>query len=163
MRRLLILPLLAVLAACQTVATPLGFSSQQVAVLQQEGFKPVGETYELGIEDRLLFEVDKSDLQPDKAAVIERLAGTLLGIGIGGAMIEGHTDSTGTPEYNRALSLRRAETVKSAMVAAGMAATALRVMGMGETDPVDTNDTPEGRQQNRRVVVIVAPLDIVKK
>lgn len=163
MRKLLIVPLLLALAACQTVTKPLGFSSRQVAVLQQEGFKPVGETFELGIEDRLLFEVDKSDLQPDKAAIISRLATTLLGIGIGGSLVEGHTDSTGAPEYNRALSLRRAETVKGAMVAAGMADSALRVVGLGETDPIDTNDTPEGRQQNRRVVVIVAPLDIVKK
>lgn len=162
MRSLLILPLLILLAACQTVTAPPGFSSQQVAVLQQEGFKPVGDNWELGIEDRVLFEVDKSDLQPAAAAIIDRLARTLLGIGIGGAMVEGHTDATGTPEYNQGLSLRRAQTVKAAMVAAGMGDPAVRVIGLGETDPIDTNDTPEGRQQNRRVVVIVAPVDIVK-
>jgi len=163
MRNLLILPLLILLAACQTVTKPTGFSSQQVAALQQEGFKPVGETWELGIEDRVLFEVDKSDLQSDRAAIIEKLARNLLGIGIGGSLVEGHTDATGSSDYNRSLSLRRAETVKAAMIAAGMAEPAVRVVGLGETDPVDTNDTPEGRQQNRRVVVIVAPPDIVRR
>lgn len=163
MRKLFSAVLVLLLAACQTVTPPTGFSRQQVAALVQEGFKPVGETWELGIEDRVLFEVDKSDLQPDRAAIIEKLARNLLGIGIGGAMVEGHTDATGASEYNRALSLRRAETVKAAMVTAGMAEPAVRVIGLGETDPIDTNDTPEGRQQNRRVVVIVAPLDIIRR
>lgn len=161
MRNLLAMALLALLAACQTIPAVPRFSQAQVAVLQQEGFKPAGETWELGIEDRVLFAVNESALQPESIAIIDRLAKTLAGIGLGGAMIEGHTDSSGSSEYNQALSLRRAEAVKAAMVAAGMPEAGVRVIGLGETDPIESNDTPEGRAQNRRVVVIVAPSDLV--
>ena len=162
MRKLLTLALLALLAACQTVPAMPRFSQAQVAVLQQEGFKPgTGEAWELGIEDRVLFAVNESALQPESIGIIDRLVKTLAGIGLGGAMIEGHTDSSGSSEYNQALSLRRAEAVKVAMVTAGMPETGVRVIGLGETDPIETNDTPEGRAQNRRVVVIVAPSDLV--
>lgn len=162
MRRFLVGVLCVLLAACQTVPVQPHFSQAQVAVFEQEGFKPVGENYELGIADRVLFEVDQSELQPANAAIIERLAKVLLGVGIGGTMVEGHTDASGSSAYNQALSERRAAAVKTAMVAAGMAAIAVRTVGLGETDPIDTNDTPEGRSQNRRVVVIVAPGDILK-
>ncbi len=161
MRKVLVLFAALLVAACQTVPAVRGFSAQQVAVLKQEGFAPVGENWELGIADRVLFAVNESELKPENAAVIERLAKILLGIGIGGTMVEGHTDSTGSAEYNQALSLRRAQSVKAAMVAAGMAEPAVRVVGLGETDPIESNDTEEGRAQNRRVVVIVAPSDLV--
>ncbi len=161
MRNLLAMALLALLAACQTIPAVPRFSQAQVAVLQQEGFKPAGETWELGIEDRVLFAVNESALQPESIAIIDRLAKTLAGIGLGGAMIEGHTDSSGSSEYNQALSLRRAAAVKAAMVTAGMPEAGVRVIGLGETDPIESNDTPEGRAQNRRVVVIVAPSDLV--
>lgn len=161
MRKVLVLFAALLVAACQTVPPVRGFSAQQVAVLKQEGFAPVGENWELGIADRVLFAVNESELKPENAAVIERLTKILLGIGIGGTMVEGHTDATGSTEYNQALSLRRAQSVKAAMVAAGMAEPAVRVIGLGETDPIESNDTEEGRAQNRRVVVIVAPSDLV--
>lgn len=162
MRKILVACTALLLAACQTVPAQTGFSKEQVSVLQQEGFKPVGENWELGIADRVLFGVDSSDLQPESAAVIERLTKILLGIGIGGTLVEGHTDSTGSPVYNQALSLRRAQAVKAAMIGAGMTEPSVRVIGLGETDPIETNDTEEGRAQNRRVVVIVAPSDLAK-
>jgi OOP family OmpA-OmpF porin len=162
MRKIVVAVLCVLLAACQTVPQRASFSQTQIAVLQQEGFKPVGENWELGIADRVLFEVDKSDLQPESTAVIDRLAKILLGVGIGGTLVEGHTDSSGSPEYNQSLSLRRARSVKAAMVAAGMPEAGVRVIGLGETDPVESNATEEGRAQNRRVVVIVAPSDLAK-
>jgi outer membrane protein OmpA-like peptidoglycan-associated protein len=162
MRKILAACAALLLAACQTIPAEPSFSQRQVAVLQQEGFKPVGENWELGIADRVLFGVDSSDLQPESAAVIERLTKILLGIGIGGTLVEGHTDSTGSPVYNQALSLRRAQAVKAAMIGAGMTEPSVRVIGLGETDPVESNDTEEGRTQNRRVVVIVAPSDLAK-
>lgn len=162
MRKILIACAALLLAACQSVPKVPSFSEAQVAVLQQEGFKPVGENWELGIADRVLFAVNESDLQPENAAVIARLTKILLGIGIGGTTVEGHTDSSGSAEYNQALSLRRAQAVKAAMVAAGMTDAAVRVVGLGETDPIESNDTEEGRAQNRRVVVIVAPSDLAQ-
>ncbi len=162
MRKLLALGAALLLAACQTIPVEPRFSAQQVTTLQQEGFKPVGENWELGIADRVLFGVDSSDLQPESAAVIDRLTKILLGVQIQGALVEGHTDSTGSPIYNQALSLRRAQAVKAAMITSGMAEPAVRVIGLGETDPIESNDTEDGRAQNRRVVVIVAPSDLAK-
>ena len=161
MPRFLVMAALALLAACQTTPQKPAFSKAQIAVLEAEGFKPVGDNYELGIADKMLFAVNQSDLQPDSAAVVERLAKALAGGGISGALVEGHTDSTGSDEYNQALSERRANTVKAALAAGGLSAASLRAVGLGETDPIDSNDTEEGRAQNRRVVVVISPLDAV--
>jgi outer membrane protein OmpA-like peptidoglycan-associated protein len=159
MRRLMLVCLIAALAACQTVPKKLGFSKQQVAVLTTEGFKPVEENYELGFDDRVLFEVDKSDLSGKAVAILGRLTKVLRGVGIHGAGVEGHTDSTGSDEYNQALSERRASSVKAQIVSTGMAEAEVRAVGLGETQPVASNDTDEGRQQNRRVVIVVTPVD----
>jgi outer membrane protein OmpA-like peptidoglycan-associated protein len=159
MRKLLIACLFVALAACQTVTKKPGFSKAQVAALTAEGFKPVEENYELGLDDRVLFEVDKADLSPEAVGILDRLTKVLLGVGIHGAGVEGHTDSTGSDEYNQALSERRAASVKVQIVGTGMAEPEVRAIGLGETQPVGSNDTPEGRAENRRVVIVVTPAD----
>lgn len=161
MPRLILLAMLALLAACQTTPKKPTFSKQQVALLVAEGFKPVGENYELGIADKVLFAVDQSDLPPEAAAIVDRLAKALTGVGISGAMVEGHTDSTGSDEYNQTLSERRATSVRDALAKGGLSPASLRAQGFGETDSIETNDTDEGRAQNRRVVVVITPLDAV--
>jgi OOP family OmpA-OmpF porin len=159
MRRLILVFLIAALAACQTVPKKLGFSKAQVTALTAEGFKPVEENYELGLDDRVLFEVDKSDLSVEAVGILGRLTKTLLGVGIHGAGVEGHTDSTGSDTYNQVLSERRAAAVKVQIVGTGMAEPEVRAVGLGETQPVASNDTPEGRSENRRVVIVVTPAD----
>jgi OOP family OmpA-OmpF porin len=67
--------------------------------------------------------------------------------------IEGHTDSSGSDAYNQDLSQRRAGAVRDYLVAGGLQASALNATGMGETSPVDSNSTKEGRANNRRVVI----------
>ena len=67
----------------------------------------------------------------------------------------GHTDSVGTDAYNQGLSVRRANTVKAYLVSKGVAAERVLVEGKGETQPVASNATKDGRAQNRRVVVEV--------
>jgi OOP family OmpA-OmpF porin len=67
--------------------------------------------------------------------------------------VEGHTDSTGSDAYNQGLSERRAGTVGAYLVEAGLPASMVSTSGLGESSPVDTNDTAEGRQNNRRVVI----------
>lgn len=161
MRHLIALAAFATLAACQTVPKKPGFSKQQVALLTAQGFKPVGENYELGISDRVLFAVNQSELPPEGAAVVDKLAKALSGVGISGALVEGHTDSTGSEEYNQALSERRAGTVRDALARGGLAVTGVRAQGLGESDPIESNDTEEGRAQNRRVVLVVTPQDAV--
>lgn len=150
---------LALLAACQTVPPTTGFTKEQVAVLEARGFHEVDGNYELGLDNRVLFGFDSSALHADVAPMLSDLVGALTGVGVFGAEVEGHTDSQGATEYNQALSERRAEAVKQGLVTAGMAADRVRARGLGETDPVATNDTDEGRQQNRRVVIVVSPAD----
>lgn len=161
MRKLMLGIMVLALAACQTVPDKPAFNARQIAAMQQEGFKPVGENYELGISDRVLFEVNQSELLPETAESIVRVARVLVGVGISGATVEGHTDSTGAAEYNAALSMRRAEAVKTRLASGGLNPAAIRAEGLGEADPIDSNDTAEGRAQNRRVVIVVTPADAV--
>jgi len=70
-------------------------------------------------------------------------------------MVEGHTDSSGDFDHNMELSKQRADSVKQWLVDNhGIAADRLRTMGLGSTQPKDTNDTDSGRQQNRRVELV---------
>ena len=82
-----------------------------------------------------------------------------MSVGIKGASVIGHTDSTGAEEYNAGLSQRRAQAVAQSMIVAGMDSSRIRVEGRGESQPIDSNDTEEGRAQNRRVVIVVSPED----
>jgi OOP family OmpA-OmpF porin len=159
MRNFILMLMLAALAACATVPKKPGFSKAQVAAMTELGFKPVSDNFELGLEDRVLFAVDKSDLSPEASAVLGRIATTLVAVNIRGASVFGHSDSTGSSEYNLSLSQRRAASVKGGLAAAGMDLARIRDQGVGETQPVAGNDTDAGRAQNRRVVIIVSPED----
>jgi OmpA-OmpF porin, OOP family len=70
-------------------------------------------------------------------------------------VLEGHTDSVGSDSYNLKLSQERAEAVQDFLLKNGLAAASLTARGLGESYPVATNDTAAGRQQNRRVQIIV--------
>jgi outer membrane protein OmpA-like peptidoglycan-associated protein len=72
-------------------------------------------------------------------------------------VVEGHTDSTGSDTYNMQLSDRRANSVKRLLVQRGVADYRITTIGYGESRPVATNNTPEGRQMNRRVEIRVNP------
>jgi len=159
LRRLTILAFL-VLAACQTVQhSAHRFTAQQTAALTALDFKPVGENYELGLNERLLFDIDSSNLTEAARQALGHISTTFGEVGIHGAALEGHTDSTGTAAHNRELSLRRAVAVKAALVRAGMADAGVRTVGKGKGQPIASNTTSEGRAQNRRVVIIVTPED----
>jgi OOP family OmpA-OmpF porin len=147
------------LSGCQTVPHKPGFSPRQAEALAANDFKQVGDNYELGLSERVLFEVDKSDLTPQAVATVDKLAQVFLSVDIHGAGVEGHTDSTGTRDYNQQLSERRAASVKAELVKGGLKAADIRAVGRGEYQPIASNDTPDGRQQNRRVVIIVTPED----
>lgn len=148
------------LAACQSVETVPGFSAEQVAVLEGNGFEKVGDHWELGLSDRLLFPSDQSRLGEAQAETIERLTLALTGVGVRGARVVGHADSTGSESHNDKLSMDRAEAVRAVMIRSGMDAGAVKAEGMGARQPIESNDTLEGRQENRRVVVIVTSFHV---
>ena len=156
-RTLFLLAFAALLAACQSVPTRTGFTPEQIAALKTEGFVETGTDWALTLTERLLFPTNESALQPGQGEHIATLAKNLASVGIFTARVEGHTDSTGSAAYNLTLSQARAQAVAAPLQAGGMRFTADQVIGRGEAVPMSSNDTAEGRQDNRRVVVIVSP------
>ena len=101
------------------------------------------------------FDFDKSDIRPDAVPILDQAAATLKEYGSVIIAVNGYTDSIGSDAYNERLSLRRANAVRAYLEAHGVAASRMTVKGFGEADPVASNDTAEGRAQNRRVELIV--------
>jgi outer membrane protein OmpA-like peptidoglycan-associated protein len=106
--------------------------------------------------DDVLFDVDAADLKPGADSMLDRLAGFLEEYEEREVLIEGHTDSTGPENYNETLSERRANAVREALTERGIAATRIRTRGLGEAEPIASNSTAAGRQQNRRVDVVIS-------
>ncbi len=102
------------------------------------------------------FDFDKSELRTDSRPTLDEAADTLKENTDVHIMVEGNTDSQGTEIYNERLSVRRAEAVFRYLVNRGIAPERMEVVGYGESKPVASNDTEEGRAQNRRVELHVA-------
>ncbi len=109
-----------------------------------------GATFDIG---DVLFEVDSARLRPGAARRLDALAGYLTAERGVQVRVDGHTDSTASDAYNLELSRARAEAVADVLVQAGVPERRLRVEGFGERQPVATNATVAGRQQNRRVEI----------
>jgi outer membrane protein OmpA-like peptidoglycan-associated protein len=105
----------------------------------------------LNLRSELLFETDSAVLSEDAIARVSRIGDILAKYPEDRIRIEGHTDSRGTASYNEELSLRRAEAVARVLNSRGVAPGQVLVLGMGEEQPVASNDTSEGRSANRRV------------
>jgi outer membrane protein OmpA-like peptidoglycan-associated protein len=107
----------------------------------------------------VLFEVDRSELKPGAARNLDKLVAALTDHPQTRVEIEGHTDSTGSPEYNLGLSERRANAVRAYLIGGGIDPARLSARGLGLDFPVATNATAEGRQQNRRVEIVIEQHD----
>jgi outer membrane protein OmpA-like peptidoglycan-associated protein len=105
----------------------------------------------------LLFDVDSAAIRPAVTGDLAAVARNLLDYPDSTVEVLGHTDDTGSAAYNQALSERRAQSVASVLVSEGVAQARVRAGGRGETQPVASNSTPEGRQQNRRVEIFIRP------
>lgn len=104
----------------------------------------------------VLFRSGSFELLPGARERRAKVSGIVLAYPSLHLAIEGHTDSVGTDDYNQQLSERRAQAVRDYFVQQGINSGAIEANGYGKTEPIATNDTPEGRQQNRRVELILS-------
>jgi outer membrane protein OmpA-like peptidoglycan-associated protein len=104
----------------------------------------------------VLFDFNKYTLKPGAREKLAKVSGILLAYPSLRLQLEGHTDSIGSDEYNLTLSQKRAESVRDYIVEQGVASANVSAVGLGKDNPVATNDTNAGRQQNRRVEMVVS-------
>lgn len=126
--------------------------------------KVVGQEIHIELAADVLFDFDKADIRPEAAATLAKAAVIVRAHSGGHIRVEGHTDNKGTHAYNVALSQRRAQAVVTWLrEREGLRGAAFQVHGFAETRPVAPNampggaDNPAGRQQNRRVEIVVSP------
>ncbi len=101
----------------------------------------------------ILFDLNSTALRPQSQDVLRDLAGNFRQYPNETFEVDGHTDSTGNAEYNMTLSQRRADSVAGYLIDQGVPGDQITARGFGETQPKASNDTPEGRQLNRRVEI----------
>ena len=135
---------------------------QEAALRQQMGNSGVsivntGSQLIVTLPEAITFPVDSARLKSSFISSLNALAQNLQQYPNTTVEIVGHTDSTGSPGYNQQLSERRAFSVRSVLLNAGVASSRLRAYGQGENNPVASNATAAGRQQNRRVEIYITP------
>lgn len=104
----------------------------------------------------VLFDLNRAELKAAGEATVSRLAEFMAEYEERRVRVEGYTDSTGEASYNQELSERRAEAVRDALVSMGISRNRVETKGFGEEYPVASNDTSGGRQQNRRVEIVIS-------
>jgi outer membrane protein OmpA-like peptidoglycan-associated protein len=133
-------------------------SAQQAAELQRQidvlQAKPTDRGLVLTLGD-VLFTSGKADLKPGATGNLNKLVAFLDKYPDRTVIIQGYTDSVGSQDYNQSLSERRADSVRSYLARQGVSSMRLSASGRGPSDPVADNDSAAGRQQNRRVEVII--------
>lgn len=123
----------------------------------------VGEGIKITFDSGLLFDVNKASLKQASMENLQNLARILNKYEDTEIVLEGHTDATGSEEYNLQLSRSRANSVANYLQQLGVKETRFTVMGYGESQPIASNETVEGRQMNRRVEVAIFANDKLKK
>lgn len=120
----------------------------------------VGDNITLNMPGNITFKTDSSDLNGDFFAVLDSVSLVLKEYEKTLVEVAGHTDNTGSTEYNQGLSERRARTVAQYLAGKGVMEQRLMTVGAGEGHPIASNGAPEGRQANRRVELTLAPLTV---
>lgn len=117
-----------------------------------------GDDLILSMPSGITFATDSSTVQSQFRPTLDKVADVLDRYNQTYVDVYGHTDSTGTDAYNQTLSERRAGAVADYLVMRGVESARLETLGYGETQPIASNDTPEGRAQNRRVEIKIVPV-----
>jgi outer membrane protein OmpA-like peptidoglycan-associated protein len=105
----------------------------------------------------ILFATGSATLTPTLIGDLQDVARSLNTYPNTTVQVVGHTDNTGDAAYNQRLSEQRAQSVASVLISSGVAPSRVQIVGRGENNPIASNQTPEGRQQNRRVEIIITP------
>ncbi len=129
---------------------------QQRELEQIEGVdvtRPADDELNVVMKNDILFDFDSHSLRSTSKSTLRDLAEVLVDYPDTDIVVEGHTDATGTDSYNQALSVRRARAVRDFLMDSGVVGSRISSLGLGESQPVASNDTAEGRQLNRRVEI----------
>jgi outer membrane protein OmpA-like peptidoglycan-associated protein len=118
----------------------------------------IGDNITLNMPGNITFKSDSAEIEPSFYKVLNSVDLVLKKYNKTVVEVAGHTDSTGSAEYNQKLSERRANAVAQYLETQGLASNRVVTIGAGETKPVADNSTPEGRQANRRVELTLTPL-----
>ncbi|WP_116597852.1 OmpA family protein [Primorskyibacter marinus] len=105
----------------------------------------------------ILFATDSTAVRPDLQGDLRALANNLQSYPNTSIQVIGHTDNTGEASYNQGLSSRRAQAVSGILISNGVSSGRIQSFGRGEDQPIASNLTPQGRQQNRRVEIVILP------
>ena len=116
-----------------------------------------GDQLVVNLPASITFDVDSAQINPGSYSTLDQLAATLQRYPQSYVDVVGHTDSTGSEQYNQTLSEQRAQSVANFLRSNGVAPARIAAYGQGETQPIATNATAEGRQANRRVEVRIIP------
>lgn len=109
----------------------------------------------LTLSGSILFRTNEATLLPAARVKLEQISNAMVDIRERNLIVEGHTDSMGSEEYNQALSKRRADVVRNFLVDRGYPQSRIRSVGKGESSPIANNESAEGRANNRRVEIVI--------
>ena len=132
-------------------------AEMEAVLAEQDRIRQDQETIYLSLGSDVLFDSGSAALQPGARDKLLEVAGILSRYPRTTISITGHTDSRGAEEMNYELSLRRARSVAEQLASDGVSPNRMTTRGQGESAPIASNDTREGRQLNRRVELVVAP------
>ena len=117
-----------------------------------------GQAILVNLPDGVTFDVGSSSLKPEFRDTLDKIAASMVQYPDSLIDVYGHTDSTGSDAFNQTLSESRARTVAGYLSSRGVSAARIRSQGFGETMPIASNDTVEGRSKNRRVEIKIVPV-----
>lgn len=127
--------------------------AEELKKIEDAKVERVGEGINITFDSGILFAINSANLQPKAKESVQKLADVLKKYPDTNVIIEGNTDNTGSEELNQKLSEKRAKAVADYVTSLGVSNSRLTTIGKGESNPVASNDTPEGRAKNRRVEI----------
>jgi outer membrane protein OmpA-like peptidoglycan-associated protein len=133
-------------------------AEMQQALADSAAVRREGDLLAITFKSDFLFATDSAEVNPGLMPEIQRVAQVMVNYPQTVMRIEGHTDSTGSEEYNMKLGQRRAEAVQSLLIQNGVPRNRTEIVSFGEGQPIADNSTAQGRQLNRRVEIKIAPM-----